>query len=322
VSLGGVPARCRCDLLDAESLSLSDGPSNPEACVFARPERAPCLSVLSCAHRHARLRQQREAEELGACTFRPKLLTGSHSHSPSRPGSTASLGTAGGTAGGSGSFGQVAGSAMYARQQAQRQRQLERLAAQRAEQEHEALAPCTFRPAVDPKSQRMFARGVRYGSSRVVAGGSSVDEVVHRQLRLLHSAGLNAAAAAAVLAGQGLVSADSELAEPEIGAALNGIQAAKPEPAEAGAPPPVAANPGDFSGAAIPSVLQYAAISPTRRQLSATSRIAGALLSPAIAGRPLSASARLYAHAVDLQGRQRQAAALRDQVSGPCWCLY
>ncbi|KAI7841492.1 hypothetical protein COHA_004885 [Chlorella ohadii] len=45
----------------------------------------------------------------------------------------------------------------------------------------------------------------------------------------------------------------------------------------------------------------------------AASRTAGALLSPAKAGRPLSASARLYAHAVDLQGRQRQAAALRDQ---------
>lgn len=255
--------------------------------------------MLPC--RYAQLRQQQEAQELGPCTFRPKLTGG---RTPSRPGSIASVGLASG--GGSSCFGEAAGSAMYARQQAQRQRKMERLAAQRAEQEHEALAYCTFHPAVDARSQRMFASGVRYGGSRVVAGGPSVDEAVHRQLRLLHSAGLNAAAAAAVLAGQGLVSADDEPAEPASGS--------QPAQADLAAGEPVPTQPGDLSGAVIPSVLQQAAPSPTRRQLSPASSVATALLSPAVAGRPLSASARLYAHAVDLHGRQCQAAALWEQV--------
>ncbi|PRW39317.1 pathogenesis-related genes transcriptional activator [Chlorella sorokiniana] len=259
-------------------------------------------------HRYAQLRQQQEAAELSGCTFSPKLLAGGRS--PSRPGSTASLSTAGG-GGGSSCFGEAAGSAMYARQQAQRQRQLERLAAQRAEQEREALAPCTFRPAVDARSQRMFASGVRYGGSRLVAGGPSVEEAVHRQLRLLHSAGLNAAAAAAVLASQGLVSADAEQDQPEGDTpATTASQPAQPEAAPAEEEPKGAQH-DDLSGATIPSVLQQAAASPTRRQLdAAASNTPGALLGLAAAGRPLSASARLYAHAVNLQERQRQAAAL------------
>lgn len=202
---------------------------------------------------------------------------------------------------------------MYSRQQAQRQRQLERLAAQRAEQEREALAPCTFRPAVDPKSQRMFATGVRYGGSRSMAGGPagspSMDQAVHRQLLLLHSAGLNAAAAAAVLASQGLVPADDEPAEGGGNVPPGQLLQPEPDPAD-----PKQAHLGNLSGAAIPTVLQQAATSPARRQLSTASTTAAALSSPAVVGRPLSASARLYAHAVDLQGRQRQAAAMWEQV--------
>lgn len=200
---------------------------------------------------------------------------------------------------------------MYARQQAQRQRQLERQAVQRAEQEREALSGCTFRPAVDDRSQRMFIRGLRYGGSGQAVGGppssaASLDEEVRRQLELLHSAGLNAAAAAAVLAGQGAGGPGG--AEREVpGEAQPGGTESQP----ASGPP---GQLGELAGAAIPAALQGGPSSPPRRPPSGSVAPAGLLLSPGVSGRPLSASARLYAHAINLQERQRQAAALQEQV--------
>ena len=269
---------------------------------------APPQCTPSC--RYAQLRQQQEAAELSACTFRPQLLTGGRSPAQSRPGSAPIGGAAPFASGAAGGFGAAAGSAMYARQQAQRQRQLERQAAQRAEQEREAMAGCTFRPAVDARSQRMFARGLRYGVSGMAVGGppsgaASLDEEVRRQLELLHSAGLNAAAAAAVLAGQGAgVPGGAEQDVP------GGAEACQPDAA-----PEPPGQLGELAGAAIPAALQQGPPSPVRRPPSGSPAAAGLLLSPGVSGRPLSASARLFAHAIDLQERQRQAATLQAQAS-------
>lgn len=120
--------------------------------------------------RGARLRQQQADAELDGLTFRPTLATRGRrpGSAPCRPAPSSSL---------------------YDRERAHRQRLQERHAQQRRQQEEEALAGCTFRPAIDARSAQLCSRGVRYGHGRVHArgaspeGGACMDETVRQQVR-------------------------------------------------------------------------------------------------------------------------------------------
>lgn len=217
---------------------------------------------------------------------------------------------------------------MYARQLAQRQRALERQAWQRHQQEQEALAGCTFAPAIDPASARMVQQGVRYGGSGMLvcspaAGSASQDEAVRQQLQLLHRAGLNASASAALLTSQGSAHAASNDATAADGGA-NARAGAAPVPGGPCEAPP--ADSGDAWEAALagpfsPSALRQAA--PARPAARQRPPSAGASWGGR-GGSPLKASERLYAHARDLQERQRLAPAVEEQVGDEgagrsCW---
>lgn len=275
--------------------------SNPLANMYARGVRQRQQAEKT----RARLRRQQEADELLACTFRPALLAG-RGGSLSRPGSAPMLAR-------SGSGG---GSQVYERQRAQRQRALERQAWLRHQQEQESLACCTFKPAVDLHSARMFAEGVRYGSGRMVvcgpaaSGSTALDESVRKQLHLLHSAGLNAAAAAAMMSAQSRLDSSRRMDGEPTGDATGML--ADSEDAW------LSCQSGAIAGAALPqAVSPPAAVAPP----SAPAQHPGPPLSGAspsavsLSASPLKASIRLYAHSRELHERQRQAQLLQTQVS-------
>ncbi|KAL4440546.1 hypothetical protein ABPG75_003547 [Micractinium tetrahymenae] len=179
----------------AGSDDVSAEADGPLAAMYARQVR----QRQDAEARYAAIRQQQEVDDFAGCTFKPSLAA-SKARSPSRPGSAP-------PGGGAGSRGEPTG--VYERQVGLRMRELQRRERVRQQQEREQLAACTFQPEVDPRSQALFESGVRYGCGSLMAGGggaassaapaASMDAAVRQQLQVLHSAGLRASTAAAVL---------------------------------------------------------------------------------------------------------------------------
>lgn len=200
----------------------------------------------------------------------------------------------------------------------------------RQQQEREQLAACTFSPAVDPRSKALFDSGVRYGCGPLMAGGgaatcsaaqaASMDAAVWQQLRVLHSAGLRASTAAAVLSRSvsrvGCSSGDLACgiagtsgchtgAPPQPGAQdEQGCSASFVTAKELDSGAAATAPPAQLAGSALPAALDSAPLA-LQRQQSAPAQVTPGC--ERLVASPVKASDRLYAHARDLQRRQRDA---------------
>ena len=208
-----------------------------------------------------------------------------------------------------------------------------RCAALREQQEQQALSGCTFSPSIDPRSAALARQGVRYGTggsrTATAASCSGLDEAVLLQLQALHGAGLNALAAADLLvaagaaqtgcAGTGLGNGGGENAagQPpmdapgDAAASSDAVTAASSlssaaEGGAAGQPGPRRSDPASaLAGACLPAAVLSPGAAQARREPAAgpgAARLASRGLNSV-----LRASDRLYAHALNMQARQRQA---------------